>query len=931
MASRQFAASLFLLFPLALVGAAEPPASWSMDRLGLSTLETAAYPALDLDRLAAEDAYNEAVGRPPRFAIAREAAIGTLTRGQWESVGDTAIWRYRFAAEQAVSMNLALRDVRMPEGARLYLYTPEAASERSMNPRQVLGPYGPEIQKPHGEFWTPILVGREAIVELNVPVGMEGRAGFEIMQVNQGYRGFGAALEGYAQPGGLLGDGKQSCKATGGGSRSGACNMDVACLGDDDPWNDPRRSVGAYTMSGTDTCTGSLVNNTAGDQRMLFMTATHCGVTSGSVASMVVYWNYEWPECRTPGDPEGTQVGPRDPNQSSSGAQFLAATINPFGGGCTNGSECSDVTVVELDGPPEPEWDLFWAGWDRRETPAECGPQGAPGSTDGLCATIHHPGVDEKRITFVEEDFVEDSIAGSNNVHWHAFWHPDPPVVANIPEPQPSSIPPGVTEPGSSGSPLYTSEQRFVGVLSGGPAACGATGNNLSDFYGQLAHAWEGLGTPDTRMRDHLDPLGTNPEFIDGRGMAPFSLTGDPATVAACASAGSVAVNIDVTADAGFTDPVNLVVSGEPTGTTASLSPTTVNPPGTSELTVSNLGSGTVGAYTLEILGTSGDEENILNLPFTLNDEAPDAVALVAPADGAVGQSQQPTLEWTPDDGGPAEYLVQVASDPGFADIVFSDTVSGDSQVQVTPALDSNTFYYWRVGASNACGTGSDSPVFEFKTAPAPGDCDESQTQITVFADDVESGDNGWSTAGGFGPGTWSRSTARPNSGSFAWYAEDVLEESDQRLTSPVIQLPVDEQPLTLRFANWREIEPNGASACYDGGIVEVSANGGAFAQVPDAGIIGGGGYRGPIDGGFNNPLAGQDAWCDDPPRPYEDGPVLVDLSAYAGDEVQVRFRLGTDATIGREGWYVDDIRVTSCAVLEEVIFADGFEPPEPK
>ena len=29
-------------------------------------------------------------------------------------------------------------------------------------------------------------------------------------------------------------------------------------------------------------------------------------------------------------------------------------------------------------------------------------------------------------------------------------------------------------------------------------------------------HAWDGLGSSTTRMKDHLDPLGTEPLFIEG-------------------------------------------------------------------------------------------------------------------------------------------------------------------------------------------------------------------------------------------------------------------------------------------------------------------------------------------------------------------------------------------------------------------------------
>ena len=78
---------------------------------------------------------------------------------------------------------------------------------------------------------------------------------------------------------------------------------------------------------------------------------------------------------------------------------------------------------------------------------------------------------------------------------------------------------------------------------------------------------------------------------------------------------------------------------------------------------------------------------------------------------------------------------------------------------------------------------------------------------------------------------------------------------------------------------------------------------------------------------GGPNPLAGLPAWCGDP-RDWED--YVIDLSDFAGETIQLRFRVGTDGTVGgREGWTIDDVRVESC--VGEDIFADGFESPPPR
>lgn len=911
---------LLLVLNAGLAWGATPrpqPQSWSGSWQPAAHVEIRSYGALDLDAVAAEDAAREAAGGPHRFAVPHDTSLDIRHVGLWEQRGDTSIWRYRVQAAKAASLNIGFTRFHVPPSARLYIY--DTAH------RQVAGPYDAKHNEPHAQLWTPVIASSDIIIELDVATAERDQAELVIGRIGQGYRGLGTASKDYRQP--ELGGPKLGKTCSPNEINSGRCNMDVACLSEDDPWNDPRRAVGAIQLNGSDDCTGSLVNNTAGDRRMLFITATHCGLTQSSSPSAVVYWNYEWPTCRTPGSTESGQSSPPDPNMSNSGATYLANTPNPFSG--CSGPTCTDNTLVELDDPANPDFNLYWAGWDRRTTAAVCAASADPASTAGLCASIHHPNVDEKRITFVERDFEVGGISGGSNTHWHAYWDPTPPVLPNIPSPPPS-LPPGVTEPGSSGSPLYTSEQRLIGVLSGGPSACGATGESLSDFYGQLALAWDGLGTPTSRLKDYLDPLGTEPDFIDGMGTSPFTLSLDPPSVAACASSGSVTIDVNVAADVGFSGTVDLAATDAPTGSTATLNPTSVTPPATSVLTVGSLGSATPGTYTLTITGTSGADTAQKSLPFTLNDAEPAAVTLSAPADNATNIGLSPLLSWSAaSSGGPTDYLVEVASDASFATIVFSQTVHDATSVAVSPALDALTTYYWRVTAGNACGNGTASAVFQFTTLAAPGSCTPPTTPNALFSDDIENGDNGWTTTGSVGEVNWTRNSDRPNSGNFAWYAEDFDDITDQRLTSPSIALPPDQNPITLRFENWRQIEDNLPDGCYDGAIVEVSTDGTTFTQLPDSSIISGGGYNGVVDDGFENPLIGFEAWCGATARPYTDGPVLVDLTNYAGQNVQLRFRLGTDSSAGFEGWYVDDVSVTSCegTTPDDVIFADGFDP----
>ena len=69
----------------------------------------------------------------------------------------------------------------------------------------------------------------------------------------------------------------------------------------------------------------------------------------------------------------------------------------------------------------------------------------------------------------------------------------------------------GVTEPGSSGSPLFDNNHRIIGQLYGGAAACnGSVNNGLYDYYGRLDVSW-GNGAS-----QYLDPSGGNTTTWDG-------------------------------------------------------------------------------------------------------------------------------------------------------------------------------------------------------------------------------------------------------------------------------------------------------------------------------------------------------------------------------------------------------------------------------
>ena len=96
----------------------------------------------------------------------------------------------------------------------------------------------------------------------------------------------------------------------------------------------------------------------------------------------------------------------------------------------------------------------------------------------------------------------------------------------------------------------------------------------------------------------------------------------------------------------------------------------------------------------------------------------------------------------------------------------------------------------------------------------------------------------------------------------------------------------------------------------YDGGVVEYSINGGATWQ--DAGsLFDSRGYNGTIDTGYGNPLEGRTAFVGDS---IGYGSSRLNLSNLAGQNVQFRFRIGSDDSFGSLGWIIDDVQIYTCA-----------------
>lgn len=158
-------------------------------------------------------------------------------------------------------------------------------------------------------------------------------------------------------------------------------------------------------------------------------------------------------------------------------------------------------------------------------------------------------------------------------------------------------------------------------------------------------------------------------------------------------------------------------------------------------------------------------------------------------------------------------------------------------------------------------------------------------------------------------------------------------------IDSPTITVPANANEVKLSFDHYVATE-----AGVDGGQVELSVNGGLFQLVPSANYIHNGpnsAYNLPPPAENNtNPNPSEAAWTGanvgTPPSapPGSWGTSIIDLSSLTnpGDTVKVRFNWSQDGCNGVDGWYVDNIRVYSCPVLDAPVLSLGpdYQDPDP-
>ncbi|MCL1851293.1 MAG: T9SS type A sorting domain-containing protein [Bacteroidetes bacterium] len=441
-------------------GGIPPSFSFETENEILSTTENLPI-IFDVAAMRAEDAERKLDNLPPRVGKTIPVNFTTDNSGEWTLLPNGQdIWRLCIIAEDAIAIMLTYDKFEIPAGGKLFIYN----DDRS----QVLGAYTEETNPKRVEFATEFVVGDIITLEYVAPPSTNYESPIIITGVVYGYNNL------YS---GKSHDGSKS----GVSFLSDPCEVNINCP-EGDNWQDQKRGVariiipagGGYVYY----CSGSLVNNTSNNFDPLFLSAYHCydGATQQQVNQSVYYFHYEYLACN--GGGSATQ-------RTTTGATILVNI--PMNG-------ASDGTLLRLNNAIPSNWSVYYNGWDRRNIPATSG------------VSIHHPDGDRKKISTFTSQLVSagsinfgSGVVTAPNSAWRVTWAP---TVTNH----------GVTEGGSSGSPIFNQNGRIVGTLSGGSSFC--TTPYQPDFYGKLWYHWD--QHPTLQMKTYLDPTNSGVEFIDG-------------------------------------------------------------------------------------------------------------------------------------------------------------------------------------------------------------------------------------------------------------------------------------------------------------------------------------------------------------------------------------------------------------------------------
>ncbi len=423
-------------------------------------------PAPDVQALKAEDVSRDHNGELFRIAEAVTSSADINSISTWKTLADgSKVLRMKVKSSGAEALAISFTNFHLPQGATFRAFNTEQWHFSKS--------YSSQDNREDNTFMLPMVYGDEIVLEFTEPANAVQPVQATIDQVFYVYRESGNPMIEKD-----FGD-------------SDPCEVNVNCSPEGDNWLDESRGVARIfvVVGGSGGwCTGSLVNNTAQDCKPYFLTALHCGegATTANFNQWVFYFNYEAPGCTNPAT-QGSlatstitgciKISDSNDGGGSSGSDFLLLQL---------GSLANEATTANT----LKSYNVRWNGWDANNTTSNQG------------VSIHHPAGDIKKISTYSSNLITTQWGSATGSHWRVTWT----ATANGH---------GVTEGGSSGSPIFRSNGRIMGTLTGGSSFCNTPNN--PDQYGKMSYHWQSNGAPTTeQLKPFLDPGNTGALVIDG-------------------------------------------------------------------------------------------------------------------------------------------------------------------------------------------------------------------------------------------------------------------------------------------------------------------------------------------------------------------------------------------------------------------------------
>lgn len=416
---------------------------------------------IDTNSLLREDIEESRLGLPYRFGVGHLVDIG-LEQGRWTETSQGRIWHLEINSPNAYSLNFIFDQYNLSQGSELMIFNRKGNMQ--------MGPFTSDLNNKFHYVPTDLIEGDDVIITLFEPKAVKGSSKLHISKIVHGYKN--TFNDSYANAG---------------YGQSSPCEINTNCPQGND-WINETNGISLIILgNGERLCSGSLLNNACQDLKPYLLTAFHCvdidtpdGLLSDSEKNAVGEWIFRFKyKSRTCSGGEGNDY------ISFNGSVFKAAY------------QASDFALFELLKIPFANTQLYYNGWSRNTSP--------PLST----TMLHHPKGDVMKISS------DNTGSTSNPLPINFYLDQNHSYIAPANSHWATIMTSGGAEPGSSGSPQFNQDHLVVGQLHGGSGTCPGD-NNFRQYFGRFDLSWNGGGTPDSRLKDWLDPTNTNITSVNG-------------------------------------------------------------------------------------------------------------------------------------------------------------------------------------------------------------------------------------------------------------------------------------------------------------------------------------------------------------------------------------------------------------------------------